>query len=238
MFKTALQLYSLRKQLETDLDGTLKKIAEAGYDGVETYTLHGLTACQLKDKFDGYNLKCVSMHVGFEQFRDGLDDVIGNAKTLGAESVVIPYLEINSETDVLNLVLFVKQNSEKVSAGGLKWLYHNHTQEFKKLEKGRDFFEILLESTDKAEINLQADTHWAETAGTPIAAFIEKYKDRIGGFHLKDRREVGEGNIDFATVLKCAKELGIEWLVVEQEEFDIDPFESIRISLDNIKRIL
>lgn len=37
MLKIGLQLYTLRAELEQDFEGTLRKVAELGYAGVEFY---------------------------------------------------------------------------------------------------------------------------------------------------------------------------------------------------------
>jgi len=236
MPKIAIQLYSLREQCAADLDGALEKIAAAGYDGVETFSyLFGLSAAELKVKFDKYGLACPSMHVGYDDFQADIGKVIENAVTLGAKFVIIPYSEFNCESCALNLVDFVEDNADKINASGLKWLYHNHAHEHKVLASGKDFYNILLENTNETQINLQVDTYWVEQGGARIADFIERVKPRIGGFHLKDHREIGAGSIDFPLVLKTAKELSHEWLVVEQEAFDTDPFESIKISINYIR---
>jgi len=238
MFKIAVQLYSLREQLKAEtLDNALRKVAEAGYDGVETWSFDGLTAPELKEKLNKAALSCPSMHVSLELLYGDLDKVISDALTLGASFIVIPWSRAETEADVQEIIDFARQNAPKLRENGLRLLYHNHWQEFKPIDNGRNFFDLLLENTDNSQINLQADVLWVKEAGPPIAAFISKVKERLGGFHLKDHCEVGAGSIDFGVILKAARELGQEWLIVEQEEFDIDPYESIRISLENIREI-
>jgi sugar phosphate isomerase/epimerase len=240
MFKIALQLYSLREQCGADLDNVLARVAEAGYDGVETHMLYDMPARELRLKFDKYGLSCPSMHVGWDQFKNDLDGVISDAAALGASFIIIPILRpvTDKASDVRELAGFVKENTARVAGSGLKWLFHNHSNEFAILDSGKDFFDELLENTEPGQIDLQVDTYWTEKAGVPVKAFIERVKPRIKCFHLKDHREIGAGDIDFPLVLNAARELGHEWLVVEQEEFDLDPFESIRISVENVKRMI
>jgi len=239
MFKIALQLYSLREQCAADLDNVLAKVAGAGYDGVETHKLYDLSAEELKKKFDKYGLVCPSMHVGWDLFKNDIDKVISDAITLGAEFIIIPIKRpiTDKAADVFEICDFVKINADKVKSSGLKWLYHNHAHEFAALDTGRDFFDELLNNTKAGDIDLQVDTYWTEKANIKIKDFIERVKPRIVCFHLKDNREIGAGDIDFKAVITAAKELGHKWLVVEQEEFDIDPFESIRSSINFIKSL-
>ena len=44
----ALQLYSVRDELEADFEGTIAKVKEFGYDGVEFAGLYGKSAEQVK----------------------------------------------------------------------------------------------------------------------------------------------------------------------------------------------
>jgi sugar phosphate isomerase/epimerase len=237
MFKIAINLYSLKDYEDEGIDEIFEKVSKAGYQGVETYSFYGLTAKELKSKFDKAGLFCPSMHIGYGQFTADIDNVINDAKTLGASYVVIPMTRAKTEAEVLEISDFICANAKKIEESGLIWLYHNHAHEFEKLDKGRDFFEVLLENTDSKQINLQVDTYWVMQGGADIGGFIEKYNSRIAAFHFKDHREVGAGEIDFPLVIKTAKNLGHDWLVVEQEAYDGDPYDSIRAGYDYLRKI-
>ena len=47
--------------------------------------------------------------------------------------------------------------------------------------------------------------------------------------------EVGEGNLNWPSILEAAKEAGVEWYIVEQDTCQRDPFESLSISLRNLR---
>ena len=237
MFKIAINLYSLKDHGEDDLDEMFKKVKNAGYDGVETYTLYGLTALELKEKLDKIGLNCVSMHVGYDNFINDIDKVICDAKTLGSHYVVIPWTDPQSEEEVMSIVNFIKNNAALIRESGLSWLYHNHDQEFKILDKGRNFFEILTDNTDNSEVDLQVDTYWVVEGGSTLKDFINRFKSRIKAFHLKDKGAVGDGDLNFPIVLEAARNLAHEWLIVEQEHFDSDPYEEIKTSYTNIRKM-
>jgi sugar phosphate isomerase/epimerase len=72
-------------------------------------------------------------------------------------------------------------------------------------------------------------------------------KGRMGVVHLKDLEiidykqvfaEVGEGNLNFKAIIEACREIGVEWYVVEQDECRRDPFESLAISLRNLKALI
>jgi len=84
---------------------------------------------------------------------------------------------------------------------------------------------------------------------------IKQYKDRVRMLHLKDRKrgfppsqelngaaghftEVGNGTIRWRDVLAAAQASGIEHLFVEQDSSDRSPLESIRISYQNLEKML
>ncbi|MCL2407136.1 MAG: sugar phosphate isomerase/epimerase [Defluviitaleaceae bacterium] len=236
--KIALQLYSLKNQCEKDLSATLAAIKSAGYDAVETYTLHDMTADELKALLTQHGLKTVSMHVGMEFYENHFEKVISDAKTLGAEFLTIPYSKLETAEKVEYFAALIRTHAKAVRDAGLKWLYHNHDHELKPLDNGKNFFDILLEGTDAGDINLQVDTHWVAHAGVKITDFISKYGNRISCFHLKDEAELAGGNINFAAVVSAAKVLGHKCLIVEQERFDKDPIECITLAIKNLKGIM
>src|SRR3954463_9582855 len=61
--KVGVQLYSFRNDLDKDLSGTLARIKKLGVNCVEPYSLHKLTAEQLRAEFDRAGLKVVSFHL-------------------------------------------------------------------------------------------------------------------------------------------------------------------------------
>lgn len=135
--------------------------------------------------------------------------------------------------------------AKEIAQNGLKFVYHNHKFEFEKFNN-KNFFEIIAENTNPTEVGFLVDTYWVQAGGaSPSAsAFISKYSDRIDIVHLKDMQviddkitmaEVGEGNMDWQPVIKACEDIAVKWYAVEQDTCYRDPFESLEISLANIK---
>ena len=59
MLPIGLQLYSVRDEMEKDFAGTLKKVADMGYDGVEFAGLFGRGADEIKAMLAENGLKGV-----------------------------------------------------------------------------------------------------------------------------------------------------------------------------------
>jgi len=100
---------------------------------------------------------------------------------------------------------------------GITIYYHNHSGEFRPFRN-----KTLAIDAFKAACALQLDTYWSFCAGVDNWKFIMENKDRICSVHIKDGkgregRALGEGDCDLATVVRAAKEIGLEWLVLEDE---------------------
>ena len=47
--------------------------------------------------------------------------------------------------------------------------------------------------------------------------------------------EIGSGNLNWPRILDSCKKAKVEWYLVERDHGDLDPFESLRISLENMR---
>lgn len=92
MANLALQLYTLRDLLEKDFAGTLRKVADIGYQAVELHTYGGLTPVQLRNLLDDLGLQAVSAHVALTRIESELGNVLEEAKTIGFQYIVVPWL--------------------------------------------------------------------------------------------------------------------------------------------------
>lgn len=222
--KLAVQLYSLRHHMENGenfLD-ILKKVKELGFDGVEFAGFHGYSAEELKKTLDELGLVAVGAHMGLDDFRaDNLTKTLEAGKILGAETLGIGGADTKTETS-LSEVIEVMGNADKVAAQyGMKVYFHNHTEEFNEPLFNTvpgTIFERLA-----AACHMQIDTYWSFHAGKDNYSLISEYIDRIVHLHIKDGLDghplaLGEGNNDLATVVKAAKDNGIEWLILENDD--------------------
>ena len=116
--KTALQLYSVRDEVEKDFEGTLKAVSEFGYDGVEFAGLYGKTPEDVRKLCEKYGLVPVSAHVGIGEMLEN-ENVFSDYKEMGCEYIAIPYIapeEMSTENDRLNTIEKVRVLSEKAKA--------------------------------------------------------------------------------------------------------------------------
>jgi sugar phosphate isomerase/epimerase len=244
----AVQMYSLREECEKDFVGTLKKVAELGFDGVELAGYGGLTSQELKEVLDGLNLKVAASHISLDELKNNLAQVIEDQKTLGSEYVVCPYLmpDQRSEEDYLKLVSFLEKAGETCRSEGLTLLYHNHDFELEHLSNGKTALETIFDSISNENVKAEFDVYWLTKAGHNPVEWINKYPDRTPIVHLKDMTkdeeqffaELGTGGVDIESILKLGEEANVKWWIVEQDISRRTPLESIEMSIQYLKKTL
>lgn len=191
----ALQLYSVRDELEADFYGTLDKVKEMGYDGVEFFTLFNEKAEDVKAYLDKIGLVGMSSHVALADMLADREKVASDFNTIGAKYLAVPYLpeERRPGTDG-----FVPTMSEISALGeffktkGIQLLYHNHDFEFVKLD-GEYGLDILYRTIPSEYLETELDVCWVNVGGENPAEFIEKYSGRAPVVHLKDFVMKGKG---------------------------------------------
>ncbi|MCP3028016.1 sugar phosphate isomerase/epimerase [Halobacillus sp. A5] len=236
----AVQLYTLREETEKDFEGTLRKVAEFGFDGVEFAGLGEYTASEMKKLLDEIGLKAASSHVPLEQIKNNLTQVIEVQKTLGSKYIVCPYFEPEKENDYYELIEVLKKAGEMCRLEGIKLCYHNHDFELETLSNNLTALENILENTDPLDVKAEFDVYWLKKAGEEPAEWIKRFKDRTPLLHLKDMTkdeerffaELGTGGVDIEAVLALGDEANVQWWVVEQDESRKTPLESLEISMN------
>ncbi|MDQ0198001.1 sugar phosphate isomerase/epimerase family protein [Neobacillus ginsengisoli] len=241
----AVQMFTLRDECEKDFAGTLKKVADLGFDGVEFAGYYGLTAIEVKALLDELGLKAAASHVPLEELESNLAGVIEDQKILGSNYVVCPYLtpERRSENDYKALIAFLERAGEECRREGITLCYHNHDFELKRLSDGRMALEAIFNDTNTDNLKTELDVYWLTKAGEEPVEWVKRYQNRTPLIHLKDMTtdeeqffaELGTGGVDLEAILHIGEEADVQWWVVEQDVSRRTPFESIEISMNYLK---
>jgi sugar phosphate isomerase/epimerase len=241
----AVQMYTLREESENDFAGTLKKVAELGFDGVEFAGYGGLSAKEVKTLLDELGLRAAASHVPLEYLENNLSQVIEDMKILESKYIVCPYLmpDRRNEQDYLALISLLNHAGETCQLEGITLCYHNHDFELARLSDGRMALEAIFEDTNKDHVKAEFDIYWLTKAGEKPIEWINRYKNRTPLIHLKDMTtdaeqffaELGTGGVDLEAVLNIGEEAGVDWWVVEQDISRRTPLESIEISINYLK---
>lgn len=251
-----LQLYSLRKELPSDVKGVIEKVAKAGYTEVETYGFSngkfwGLTPKEFLTLLKDNGLTAPSGHYGMDDFlktgsTDRLKADIDSAAAIGGKYFTIAgaHVDVSKGADGFKKVAEgFNKVAEIAKSSGIKFAYHNHDFEFKKLGDTTGY-DIYLTETDKKLVNFELDLYWAVRSGNDPLALFKKYPGRFPMWHVKDmdkakpewNTEIGKGSIDFKSIFAQAKLSGMKNFFVEHEtNYNPNPIESIKTSCDYIK---
>lgn len=187
-FKVGLQLYSVRDKMEADMEATLKKVKEIGYDYVEFAGYFGKSAEEVKSMLDKYDLKCVSVHQTYDVFLDKPEESVQYLKTIGAKFCAIPWMAPENHKGnpgFEKAVADIKSVAKLLKDNGITMLYHNHEFEFEKFED-KYLFDWLYETVGLDLLGPEMDTCWVKYAGEDPCAYLEKYKGNVDVVHLKD----------------------------------------------------
>ena len=249
MEKIALQLYSVREMAEKDLLGTIRRMADLGYEAVQFAGFFGVPAKQLKAVLDEKKLSVAGGHVPIEQLmKQPLEDIITYHRTIGNNLIICPYLPEHmrqTKEDVVRVVQDLNELGKAFAAEGMNFAYHNHDFEFHPFE-GATLLDMIFENTDPELVKIELDCYWAVVSGKDPIGIIEKYRNRILSLHIKDGKKmngefvntvIGEGIIDYEGIVAMANKYALNWLTVEQEQFSFDAVESIRLDLERLRAI-
>lgn len=246
--QVGLQLYTLRDQTNTDFLGTIRKVADMGYQAVEFAGYFGVPARELRTFVEDCGLKAPSSHVGLnfkepDKMEEEFQRQIEYALELGLEYIITPYSPFSPEPtleEVDHVASVLEKAARLVQGTGLQYGYHNHDFEFKKVN-GVAIIDHLLERIPAELMFAEFDLGWVHKGGSRPVDYVNKYAGRVPLVHIKDfgegrsDTEVGRGSVDFKSVFDVASEAGIRYYIVEQEQFQSSSLESAKLSLDYFK---
>ncbi len=222
--KLGIQMYTLRDHIDSPdaMLRVLEEVKRMGFDGVEFAGFADVPAETLKAKLDELGLVCVGAHMGLDDFKpENLEKTLADVKTLGMKTVGIGGADTSTEDSLSHVIDVLGHAHEVFGKEGIRVYFHNHTEEFKAplfATAPGTIFDRL-----KAVCDMQVDTYWSFVAGQDNYKLITENKDRIVHLHIKDGvgrkpMALGEGENDLATVVKAAKDAGIEWLILENDD--------------------
>lgn len=252
------QMYTLRDHLKTpaDMARTCRRVKQMGYDAIQVSAFGPIEVAELAKILDGEGLACAATHVPLDMIKDTARCADHHAALkcrhpcIGGfappEHTPAAYQQFAREFKQAGLALA----KLRFSGAG----YHNHSRELAQVG-GKSILDTLIDSTRPAPgepasaVWFEIDTYWIAHGGGDPAAWIEKVAASGGGripcVHFKDMSvtikqeqkmcEVGLGNLNWPRILDACRKADVEGYLVERDAGDLDPFDSLKISLDNLR---
>lgn len=253
-----IELYAVRGELQKDLAGTVRRVAQMGYEVVEFYSPYlGWTpayATEIRGLLDGLGIRCLSTHNPAAALIDegSMTKAIELNRILGSRYIIAasPPRGVSGADGWKRVAEHFSAAAEKLKPEGLLAGFHNHASEWKPLaEGGPRAMDILAQNTPQ-EFALQLDVGTALEAGVDAVAWIKAHPGRIKSVHLKDwtpgtkaegkayRVLFGEGIAPWKEIIAAAESVGgVEFYLMEQEGSRFPEFETAQRCLENWKRL-
>ncbi len=241
-----LQLYSLRHEIAADAEGTIRRVAALGFDGVELAGDYGWPAARWQAVLAEADLGVVAMHAGLEALEADPSARVAFAREVGTNTFVVPALSksLQTATGYREAARRLDAIGQKLADEGCTLGYHNHAFEFDRLETAGPLcgMDILLAETDPALVHFEFDTFWLEYAGRNAVDFIRRHAARVFFIHAKDLRKrdredvpAGAGDVDFPTLLSLCS--ANAWQVILEYEND-HALEAVRRGAAHLRPLL
>jgi sugar phosphate isomerase/epimerase len=243
--RVGLQLYTVRHEMEKDVEGTIARVAGSGYKEVEFAGYFKKTPAEVRALLDRNGLTAPSAHIsaaGPDAWHEALDA----AHVIGHRYVVVPWIPVEQRTGIdgyKKIAAHFNQAAEQARAAGLQFAYHNHDFEFAPVE-GKLPYDVLLAETDPKLVQMEMDLYWITKGGQDPLAYFARWPGRFPLVHVKDSMgppdnkmtDVGAGTIDWKHIFAKQQQAGITHFFVEHDQ-PADAFASIKASCDYLKRL-
>ncbi len=257
---------------------TLRSVKSAGYDAIE---LNGFMIRQtpfivrVMTKLAGMptgkgggldwqalvkeaGLSVVSIHEDLGSIKRDTDAVIAEAESFSTEYIVVTGMyrfDYSDSGAVKTLAQDLNEAGRRLKEGGKKLLYHNHNCEFRRVERVKTAYQLLLEETDPAYVNFELDSYWPTEAGVDALALMRQLGERMRLYHINDRgtrlsgasmtpilksdsMELGYGNMNLTEMVEQAKKNGVDAVILESHKnwADKSPIRSLELSAEFMNR--
>jgi len=250
-----LQLYSLRDDLKKDVKGTIEALGKIGYSYVEAASyndgkIYGMEPEEFKALIEKNGMKFVSSHTGADYNGDQAswdaamawwDKCIDAHKRAGCKIIIKPSMgkyAYGSLEGLKKTCEYFNAVGEKCNKAGVRFGYHNHYSEFKNIPGTEQIiYDYMVQNTDPKKVTFEMDVYWIYKGGQQAVDYFNKYPGRFELLHIKDAKELGaSGEMDFKPIFENAKKAGAKLFIVENEQYNCPPLESVQKCLDFLNK--
>lgn len=242
-----LQLYTFRNEMLNDAKNTLKLIAELGIKQVESAGsdkgyYYGLKPAEMKSMCNDLGMTLRSGHV---QLDAKWPKTISDAVAAGQEYLICSSMPVTGQTidNYKKTADAFNKAGQECKAAGLKFGYHNHDFEFETVGD-KVLYDVLLENTDADMVHMELDLGWVVASGKDPLYYFKRFQNRFPLWHLKDMNvrkkksvEFGKGALNIQQLMDNAKQSGMKYYFIEQEEYRFSPKQSVKDNMAYLRKL-
>ena len=255
--QAGLNLFSVCNLLQTEKEycDTLIKLKEMGYSYVQ-FSGVKYDVELIKRGIKESGLPVVLTHVPIDLILNDTEKLVEDHLSFGCKNIglgAIPNAFIAGDESWRKKVDELNKAAQKIKDLGCAFCYHHHQFEFFRMDNGQTVMDYMIESAPN--LNFTLDSYWLQYAGVDPASFAKKVEGRIDCVHLKDYKvdridaasydfkpnfaPVGQGNLDFKSIIKAWEKAGAKYMLVEQDNASKleNTLEQVKISIDYLKNI-
>jgi len=228
------QTYPVRNMIAKDFPGTIKQLAEAGFQTIELCSPVGYAdsgfaglakykGAELRRMLGDLGVKCESSHFDIKELRENLAGRIAWANDLGLVQMMVPSLDGPRNPtldDVKRAADEYNKMGEQSAKAGIQQGLHNEGFELS-MVGGKRTYDLLLEMLDPKLVKFQSQVSTI-SRGYDAAEYFTKYPGRFVSMHVQDwsaltrkTMAVGQGTLDWRRIFTAAKTGGLKNYFVE-----------------------
>jgi sugar phosphate isomerase/epimerase len=230
-----IQLWSVKMALDKDPMGVLKLLSKSGYKKVESFEgmkgiFWGMKNTEFKKVMDDLGMNIISSHCNDTGDFKSFERKAAEAGEIGMKYLICAHKGPQKSID--NFKQFADEFNEcgKIAKKhGLRFAYHNHDYSFIPMN-GIVPQDVMMENTDKDIVDFEMDLYWTRVADIDPVAYMKRYPNRFKLVHVKDLVKtntaighesciIGQGTIDYKTLLPLVAKEGVQYMYAEQEDY-------------------
>ena len=255
--KAGLNLFSIKNLLTTEEDffNTVKALKEMGYSYLQFSGAEFIPE-RIKRISETLDMPICLTHVPMDRIINETDKLMEEHSLFGCKNIglgMMPFEVVADEKQFKETVALLNEAGKRMSEKGFKFFYHHHHSEFFK-HNGQTAFDYMVENAPY--INFTVDTYWLQFGGVDVKDTLRKLKGRIECAHLKDYQivyteggqprpfapefaPVGDGVMDFPSIIEVMKEVGVKYFLVEQDNASRlpDTLAQVQRSIEYLKKL-
>ena len=256
-----IQLYTIRDYMKSadDIRAAFTKLKELGYTEAQTAGSGEITYEELGEIAKDCGILIQGTHYDMDTMENDFEKTIRDHKAMGTTNCGNGGCwALNTPEETKAFIKKANAIADKLYEHGMKFTYHNHSHEFKKIDGNTSAWDMLVEGLNPEKTSFVLDTYWVANAGADPIDWMKKLAGRIDILHLKDKgyttplhetqnneiileiTEIGSGNLNWDGIIKTAEETGVKYYCVEQDRNFLsgNPFESLDVSAEFLKKYM